>query len=87
MNLIFIRFLLFNYIQRILGYFCYKRCFLIFLLWFCFVVNGIQCYQYSSEEDEFCPAFGKFDETKNALVDCFSLESYVPGHMYVYENG
>jgi hypothetical protein len=45
------------------------------------VVNGIQCYQCSSEEDEFCPAFGKFDETKNALVDCFSLESYVPGHM------
>ena len=45
------------------------------------LVNGIQCYQCSSEEDEFCPAFGKFDETKNALVDCFSLESYVPGHM------
>ncbi|CAF2254593.1 unnamed protein product [Rotaria magnacalcarata] len=44
-------------------------------------VDGIQCYQCSSEEDEFCPAFGKFDETKNALVDCFSLESYVPGHM------
>ena len=45
------------------------------------LVDGIQCYQCSSEEDEFCPAFGKFDETKNALVDCFSLESYVPGHM------
>ena len=44
-------------------------------------MNGIECYQCSSEEDEFCPAFGKFDETKNALVDCFSLESYVPGHM------
>ncbi|CAF1588175.1 unnamed protein product, partial [Didymodactylos carnosus] len=42
---------------------------------------AIQCYQCSSEEDEFCPAYGKFDETKNALVDCFSLESYVPGHM------
>ncbi|CAF4563974.1 unnamed protein product [Rotaria sp. Silwood1] len=48
---------------------------------FIFLVDGIQCYQCSSEEDEFCPAFGKFDETKNALVDCFSLESYVPGHM------
>lgn len=47
----------------------------------CLLVDGIQCYQCSSEEDEFCPAFGKFDETKNALVDCFSLESYVPGHM------
>ena len=46
-----------------------------------FLVDGIQCYQCSSEEDEFCPAFGKFDETKNALVDCFSLESFVPGHM------
>jgi len=44
-------------------------------------VDGIQCYQCSSEEDEFCPAHGKFDVTKNALVDCFSLESYVPGHM------
>jgi hypothetical protein len=48
---------------------------------FFLLVDGIQCYQCSSEEDEFCPAFGKFDETKNALVDCFSLESYVPGHM------
>lgn len=46
-----------------------------------FLVEGIQCYQCSSEEDEFCPAFDRFDETKNALVDCFSLESYVPGHM------
>lgn len=52
-----------------------------FFLHFIFLVDGIQCYQCSSEEDEFCPAFGKFDETKNALVDCFSLESYVPGHM------
>jgi len=81
MNLIFIGFLLFNHIQWIPGYCCYKTCFLIFLLWFCFVVNGIQYYQCSSEEDEFCPAFEKFDETKNALVDCFSLESYGPGHM------
>ncbi|CAF1025440.1 unnamed protein product [Rotaria sordida] len=59
----------------------------LFILFFVLVyiiqipVDGIQCYQCSSEEDEFCPAFGKFDETKNALVDCFSLESYVPGHM------
>ncbi|CAF2409880.1 unnamed protein product [Rotaria sp. Silwood2] len=59
----------------------------LFILFFVLIyiiqipVDGIQCYQCSSEEDEFCPAFGKFDETKNALVDCFSLESYVPGHM------
>ncbi len=51
------------------------------LFFFVCLVDGIQCYQCSSEEDEFCPAFGKFDETKNAMVDCFSLESYVPGHM------
>ncbi|CAF1131588.1 unnamed protein product [Adineta steineri] len=60
---------------------------LIFIIFFVLIyiqqipVDCIQCYQCSSEEDEFCPAFGKFDETKNALVDCFSLESYVPGHM------
>ncbi len=49
-------------------------------IWFS-IVNGIQCYECNSQEDEFCPAFEKFDETKNALVDCFSLESNIPGHM------
>ena len=43
----------------------------------------MQCYQCDSREDEFCPAFGRFDETKNALVDCYGLESATPGHMCV----
>ena len=43
----------------------------------------MQCYQCDSAEDEFCPAFGFFDETKNALVDCYGLESATPGHMCV----
>ena len=46
-------------------------------------VNSLQCYQCDSAEDEFCPAFGFFDETKNALVDCYGLESATPGHMCV----
>ena len=48
-----------------------------------FLVNGLQCYQCDSRDDEFCPAFGRFDETKNALVDCYGLESATPGHMCV----
>ena len=47
------------------------------------LVNGLQCYQCDSRDDEFCPAFGRFDETKNALVDCYGLESATPGHMCV----
>ena len=43
----------------------------------------MQCYQCDSREDEYCPAFGRFDETKNALVDCYGLESATPGHMCV----
>ena len=46
-------------------------------------VSCLQCYQCDSREDEFCPAFGRFDETKNALVDCYGLESATPGHMCV----
>ncbi len=46
-------------------------------------MNSLQCYQCDSREDEFCPAFGRFDETKNALVDCYGLESATPGHMCV----
>ncbi len=45
--------------------------------------NSLQCYQCDSAEDDFCPAFGWFDETKNALVDCYGLESATPGHMCV----
>ena len=47
------------------------------------LVSGLQCYQCDSRNDEFCPAFGWFDETKNALVDCYGLESATPGHMCV----
>jgi len=46
-------------------------------------VNGLQCYQCDSSEDPFCPAYGFFDETKNAMVDCYGLESATPGHMCV----
>ncbi len=45
------------------------------------IANALQCYQCDSRDDEFCPAFGRFDETKNALVDCYGLESATPGHM------
>lgn len=47
------------------------------------LVEGLQCYQCDSAEDSFCPAFGYFDETKNAMVDCYGLESATPGHMCV----
>ncbi len=49
----------------------------------CCLVEGLQCYQCDSAEDSFCPAFGYFDETKNAMVDCYGLESATPGHMCV----
>lgn len=48
-----------------------------------FKVNCLQCYQCDSREDDYCPAFGFFDETKNAMVDCYGLESATPGHMCV----
>lgn len=63
------------------------KLFAIIALIFCLkLINKaecLQCYQCNSEEDDFCPAFGYFDETKNALVDCYGLESATPGHMCV----
>ena len=56
---------------------------LIFCLKLINIADCLQCYQCNSEEDDFCPAFGYFDETKNALVDCYGLESATPGHMCV----
>lgn len=44
---------------------------------------NLQCYQCNSDDDELCPAIGPFDEEKNALVDCYGLESVTPGHICV----
>ena len=62
-----------------------QKLLMLFVVLICAIsrANSLQCYQCDSAEDEFCPAFGFFDETKNALVDCYGLESATPGHMCV----
>ncbi|ESO03974.1 hypothetical protein HELRODRAFT_111906 [Helobdella robusta] len=42
-------------------------------------VCSLQCYQCDSNEDNSCPTYKPFDLNINALVDCQSFETRIPG--------